>query len=59
MSVASLVSEMSEKLEEALKDAEKFDAGNKSAGTRVRNAMQDLKADAQAVRVSVTVAKNK
>ncbi len=30
-----------------------YDKGNKAAGTRVRKAMQDLKAMAQAIRVDV------
>ncbi len=36
-----------------------FDKGNKAAGTRVRNAMQQLKALAQEVREEVTTLKNK
>jgi hypothetical protein len=40
-------------------DFEKFyNAGNKAAGTRVRNAMQELKAFAQLVRNEVTSIKN-
>jgi hypothetical protein len=42
-------------LEEARSDAEKFfEKGNKAAGTRVRKAMQDVKALAQAVRTEVS-----
>ena len=42
-------------LEEARSDAEKFfEKGNKAAGTRVRKAMQDVKALAQAVRTRVS-----
>jgi hypothetical protein len=42
-------------LEEARVDAEKFfEKGNKAAGTRVRKAMQDVKALAQAVRTQVS-----
>jgi hypothetical protein len=42
-------------LEEARADAEKFfEKGNKAAGTRVRKAMQDVKALAQAVRTQVS-----
>ena len=41
-------------------DFEKFyNDGNKAAGTRVRNAMQELKALAQTVRNEVTEIKNK
>jgi hypothetical protein len=36
-----------------------FDKGNKAAGTRVRNAMQQLKTLAQEVRQEVTELKNK
>jgi Histone H1-like protein Hc1 len=35
-----------------------FDKGNKAAGTRVRKAMQDLKAKAQDIRVQVQNMKN-
>jgi hypothetical protein len=35
------------------KDAEQHDRGNKAAGTRLRKGLQALKADAQALRVSV------
>ena len=35
-----------------------FDKGNKAAGTRVRKAMQDLKAMAQDIRVQVQEMKN-
>ena len=38
---------MSEQLADAVNDAEKFDAGNNSAGTRVRKAMQNIKNLAQ------------
>ena len=39
-------------------DVEKFHQGNKSAGTRVRKAMQDIKTLAQEVRVEVQEMKN-
>lgn len=40
-------------------DFEKFyDKGNKAAGTRVRKAMQDLKALAQDIRVEIQEKKN-
>jgi len=35
-----------------------FNGGNKAAGTRVRNAMQELKAFAQTVRSEVSAIKN-
>ena len=34
-----------------------YDKGNKAAGTRVRKAMQDLKARAQAIRLDVQAKK--
>ena len=49
---------MSEQLADAINDAEKFDAGNNSAGTRVRKAMQNIKDLAQRVRIEVQAQKN-
>ena len=49
---------MSDQLTEAINDAEKFDAGNNSAGTRVRKAMQNIKSLAQNVRLEVQAQKN-
>ena len=49
---------MSEQLATAINDAEKFDAGNNSAGTRVRKAMQNIKSLAQNVRLEVQAQKN-
>ena len=40
-------------------DMEKFAQGNKSAGTRIRQAMQEIKTLAQGVRVEVQAIKNK
>jgi hypothetical protein len=37
----------------AEEDVQKVDGGNKAAGTRVRKAMQDIKAAAQEVRIKV------
>ena len=42
----------------AINDAEKFDLGNNSAGTRVRKAMQYIKGLAQNVRLEVQAQKN-
>ena len=39
-------------------DVEKFGQGNKSAGTRIRGAMQEIKNVAQQVRVEVQLIKN-
>ena len=49
---------MSGQLAEAISDAEKFDGGNNSAGTRVRKAMQNVKSLAQNVRLEVQAQKN-
>ena len=49
---------MSEQLADAINDAEKFDAGNNSAGTRVRKAMQNIKSLAQNIRLEVQAQKN-
>jgi hypothetical protein len=38
-------------------DVAKFDAGNKAAGTRVRKAMQDIKAICQTIRSKVLEAR--
>ena len=47
-----------DQLQEAILDAEKFDQGNNSAGTRVRKAMQNIKSLAQNVRFEVQAQKN-
>ena len=48
-----------ETLVEAIKtDLDKFNGGNKSAGTRVRKGCQDLKKLAQEIRVDVQAKKN-
>ena len=39
-------------------DVEKFNQGNKSAGTRVRQSMQEIKSIAQDVRLEVQSIKN-
>ncbi len=53
MSVEAMVQKMIDDLTAALVDAVKHDKGNNAAGTRVRKAMQEAKAAAQAVRVQV------
>jgi hypothetical protein len=58
MSVEAMVQNMIEELNSALVDAVKHDKGNSAAGTRVRKAMQDCKATAQAIRVQVQNDKN-
>jgi len=52
------MNEMMQALISTAVDVEKFESGNKSAGTRIRGAMQDIKAIAQAVRVEVQAIKN-
>ena len=49
---------ISQQVTDAIYDAEKFDGGNNSAGTRVRKAMQNIKNLAQAVRTEVQEQKN-
>jgi hypothetical protein len=39
-------------------DVEKFNAGNAAAGTRIRKAMQEIKTQAQDIRVDVQEIKN-
>jgi hypothetical protein len=53
MSVEAMVQKMIDDLTAALVDATKHDKGNSAAGTRVRKAMQDVKAAAQDVRKKV------
>ena len=45
-------------LEKGIEDVEKFEDGNKSAGTRIRKNMQDVKNLAQQIRVEVQEMKN-
>jgi len=56
--ISKTLHNMSEQLADAINDAEKFDAGNNSAGTRVRKAMQNIKSLAQNVRLEVQSQKN-
>ena len=58
MSTQSQIQAMIDTLNEALIDAEKFDKGNASAGTRVRKAMMTVKNSAGTVRTNVQAAKN-
>jgi len=50
--------ELQSKLDASKADYDKFMAGNKAAGTRLRKAMQDIKQLAQAVRNEVSARKN-
>ena len=56
--VESYYQEMLEMLQASIDDVEKFVEGNKSAGTRVRKTMQDVKNLAQVIRVEVQEQKN-
>ena len=52
------MNEMMQTLIATAVDVEKFQQGNKSAGTRIRKAMQEIKSIAQDVRVEVQEIKN-
>jgi hypothetical protein len=55
--VQELINQLNEVLTEVSSDVEKFDTkGNKAAGTRIRKAMQTMKALAQDVRNAVSEA---
>ena len=56
--VTKLYNQMLVNLEKGIDDLEKFNDGNKSAGTRVRKNMQDVKNLAQQVRLEVQEMKN-
>jgi len=54
----TLYQNIADTLEQGVTDVEKFEAGNMSAGTRVRKTMQTVKDLAQKVRVTVQEQKN-
>ncbi len=56
--VTKLYNQMLVNLEKGISDLEKFNEGNKSAGTRVRKNMQGIKNLAQQVRLEVQNMKN-
>jgi|TARA_R100000482_G_C5112149_1_gene141112 hypothetical protein len=56
--VTRLYNEMLVTLEKGINDLDKFNDGNKSAGTRIRKNMQTVKNLAQQVRVEVQDMKN-
>ena len=56
--VTKLYNQMLVNLERGIDDVEKFEDGNKSAGTRIRKNMQDVKNLAQQIRVEVQEMKN-
>ena len=57
--INSLFDELQDAVNDCQADVTKFVEGNNSAGTRVRKAMQVVKAMAQEVRVEVQEQKNK
>ena len=56
--IETTLQEMYDALMTTQEDFDKFRAGNKSAGTRLRKSMQDIKSMAQNVRVQVQEEKN-
>jgi hypothetical protein len=58
MELNNLLQSMHEELMSTNNDLDKFNSGNKSAGTRIRKAMQNIKHLAQSVRVKVQEVKN-
>jgi len=57
--LSTLFDELQNTVNDCQADVTKFVEGNNSAGTRVRKAMQSIKAIAQLVRVEVQEQKNK
>ena len=57
--LSTLFDELQNTVNDCQTDVTKFVEGNNSAGTRVRKAMQSIKATAQLVRVEVQEQKNK
>ena len=58
MNLENLISTMKDQMGMAMLEADKFTSGNKSAGTRVRKHMQNIKGLAQNVRTEVQEMKN-
>ena len=58
MSLENLMENIKDEIGMAMHEADKFSAGNKSAGTRVRKHMQSIKGLAQNVRTNVQETKN-
>lgn len=57
VSVSSKVDSLKELVDSVATDAEKFDNGNNSAGTRVRKGLQEIKVLCQEIRNAVTEVK--
>ena len=53
----SLVNDLDLEVENFKREYEKFERGNKSAGTRARKVLQDIKKTCQEIRVSIQGAK--
>ena len=58
MNLPELLDTMQDEMHSAHEEIEKFMSGNKSAGTRVRKNMQNIKTVAQSVRQEVQEMKN-
>ena len=52
------IEKLEQQLEELKSEYVKFEKGNKSAGTRARKALQDIKATCQDLRVHIQEVKN-
>ena len=58
MGLEELLDVMQDEMHSAHEEIEKFMKGNKSAGTRARKSMQNIKAAAQNMRVQIQAIKN-
>ena len=58
MGLEELIDLMQDEMHDAHQEIEKFMAGNKSAGTRARKSMQNIKTVAQTVRQEIQEIKN-
>jgi hypothetical protein len=58
-SVADMIRDMVDDIEEVYDDADKFTEGNKAAGTRVRLGLQALKKTAQDIRIEILARQKK
>ena len=58
MNLGNLMENIKDEVSVAMHEADKFSAGNKAAGTRVRKHMQTINGIAQNIRVEVQEMKN-
>ena len=58
MNLGNLMETIKDEVSVAMDEADKFSAGNKAAGTRVRKHMQNIKGIAQNIRTEVQHTKN-